>query len=74
MVLSLLLQLMIILLKINFKLLGGIHIMKTFNEEVKKIKLPDGYEPFSAVAVGYKENSSVLTPSKRNREVVNYIR
>ena len=46
----------------------------TLSDEIKKLKLPDGYEPFYAVAVGYKENDSVLGPSKRNREVINYIR
>jgi len=46
----------------------------TFNEEVKKLKLPNGYEPFYAVVVGYKEEDKVLAPSKRNMEVVNYIR
>ena len=46
----------------------------TFNEEVKKLKLPNGYEPFYAVVVGYKEDDKALAPSKRNMEVVNYIR
>lgn len=46
----------------------------TLSDEIKKLKLPDGYEPFYTVAVGYKENDSVLGPSKRNREVINYIR
>jgi len=44
------------------------------NEEVKKLSLPTGYEPFYAVVIGYKEDDKTLTPSKRNRDVVNYIR
>jgi Nitroreductase len=54
--------------------IGLVRFFFTFNEEVKKLKLPDGYEPFYAVAVGYKENKNVLAPSKRNRKVLNYIR
>lgn len=53
---------------------GLVRFFFTLSDEVKKIKLPDGYEPFYAVAVGYKENDSVLGPSKRDREVINYIR
>jgi len=44
------------------------------NEEVKKLSLPAGYEPFYAVVLGYKEDDKALTPSKRNKDVVNYIR
>lgn len=43
-------------------------------EEVEKLALPEGYEPFYAVSIGYKENSSVSGPSKRNQDVINYIR
>ena len=53
---------------------GFVRYFFTLTEEVKKLKLPDGYEPFYAVAVGYKEDESVFGPSKRNREVINYIR
>ncbi|MBB6630727.1 nitroreductase family protein [Clostridium algidicarnis] len=53
---------------------GFVRFFFTLAEQVKKLKLPDGYEPFYAVAVGYKEDDSVFGPSKRNKEVVNYIR
>jgi len=53
---------------------GLVRFFFTLNDDVKKLKLPDGYEPFYAVAVGYKENDGVLGSSKRNREVINYIR
>ena len=54
--------------------IGLVKFFFTCNEEMKKLKLPDGYELFYAVAVGYKENNNVLAPSKRNRDVLNYIR
>lgn len=53
---------------------GFVRFLFTLSVEVEKLKIPDGYEPFYAVAVGYKENDSILGPSKRNREVINYIR
>ena len=54
--------------------IGLIRYFFTFGDEVKKLQIPDGYEPCYAVAIGYKENDRVLGPSKRNKEVVNYIR
>ena len=54
--------------------IGLVKFFFTCNEEMKKLKLPDGYEPFYAVAVGYKANNNVLAQSKRNRDVLNYIR
>jgi nitroreductase len=53
---------------------GLVRFFFTLKDEVKKLKLPNGYEPFYAVSIGYKENDSDLVPSKRNREVINYIR
>ncbi|MCB2290152.1 nitroreductase family protein [Clostridium sp. CS001] len=46
----------------------------TLSDEVKKLKLPNGYKPFYAIAIGYKSNESILEPSKRNKDVINYIR
>ena len=43
-------------------------------EEVKKLNIPEGYTPHFAVAFGYKDYNQVLGPSKRNKEVINYIR
>jgi nitroreductase len=54
--------------------IGLIRFFFTFSDEVKKLQIPNGYEPLYAVAVGYKENDRVLGPSKRNKEVINYIR
>src|SRR6056297_1642522 len=54
--------------------IGLVKFFFTLNGEVEKFNLPDGYEPFYAVAVGYKKNDTNLGPSKRNMDVINYIR
>lgn len=46
----------------------------TLSSEVKKLNIPDGYEPLYSVAIGYKEDDTISGPTKRNKEVVNYIR
>ncbi|MCG0275468.1 MAG: nitroreductase [Thermosediminibacteraceae bacterium] len=43
-------------------------------EEVKKLSLPDGYEPFFTVALGYPDPAKQPRPIERRRNVVNYIR
>jgi len=43
-------------------------------ENIEKLDLPNGYEPFYAVAIGYKEDNIPTGPSKRNMDVINYIR
>ncbi len=53
---------------------GLVRFLFTLESEVQKFKLPEGYKPFYAVAIGYKNNSTILGPSKRNRDVINYIR
>lgn len=45
-----------------------------FEDEVKKLNIPEGYEPYYAVSIGYKKNESEKGPGERNRDVVNYIR
>jgi len=43
--------------------------------DVKKLKIPDNYQPYFAVTLGYKDNSvSVTTGPKRKPDVTNYIR
>nr|WP_255461020.1 hypothetical protein [Fusobacterium sp. IOR10] len=54
--------------------IGLVKFLFTIDEEVNKMNLPDGYEPFYAVAIGYKSNDISLEPLKRNQQVVNYIR
>lgn len=43
-------------------------------DEVEKLELPEGYEPLYVVVVGYKEDNSISGPTKRNMDVVSYIR
>lgn len=43
-------------------------------ENIEKLNLPEGYEPFYAVAIGYKGENVPTGPSKRNMDVINYIR
>jgi len=54
--------------------IGSVKFLFADKDEVKKFNLPEGYEPYYAVSIGYKENDTVLGPSKRNKDVVNYIR
>ena len=54
--------------------IGFVRFFFTLSEEVKKLNLPDGYEPFYAVAIGHKYNDTILGPSKREKDVINYIR
>lgn len=42
-------------------------------ENVEKLNIPEGYEPYYAVSIGYKEFSDVKGP-ERNKDVVNYIK
>lgn len=53
---------------------GFVKFFFALNDEVKKLKLPDGYKPFYAVAIGYKNMSADSGPSNRNKDVVTYIR
>jgi len=53
---------------------GLVRFFFTLNTDIQKLGLPDGYEPFYAVAVGYKENDSNLGPTKRDKDVVTYIK
>ncbi len=43
-------------------------------EGVEKLNIPDGYEPFYAIAVGYKQDKSAQGPSPRKGEVINYVK
>ncbi|MBT6774502.1 nitroreductase family protein [Candidatus Woesearchaeota archaeon] len=43
-------------------------------EEVAKLKIPEGYEPYYAVCLGYKNPDAKVIIKERNKEVVNYIK
>ncbi len=53
---------------------GLVRFFFTLSDEVKKLNVPNGYKPFYAVAIGNKYNDTFQGPSKRNKDVVNYIR
>ncbi len=43
-------------------------------EEVEKLGIPEGYEPFYGVLLGYRADDQPAFAPKRNMDVVNYIR
>ena len=43
-------------------------------DEAEKIGIPEGYEPYYGIALGYKSQDNQNSVPKRNYEVVNYIR
>lgn len=54
--------------------LGLITFFLKLEDEVKKLGVPDGYEPYYGVALGYNSTSEKRSAPKRNLDVVNYIR
>jgi Nitroreductase len=52
--------------------LGLLRFYFSIEEEVQKLGIPEGYEPFYGVAFGYKEKEQGKAP-KRNMDVVNFI-
>lgn len=42
-------------------------------EEVRKLGIPAGYQPYYGVSLGYKADEKTQPAPKRNRDVVNYI-
>ena len=54
--------------------IGLVRFFFTLDDEVKKLKLPNGYKPLYAVSIGYRNNDNIPGPSKRNKDVIDYIR
>lgn len=54
--------------------LGLVGFFFEFKDEVKKLGIPEGYEPYYGVALGYKATEKELIAPKRNLDVVNYIK
>lgn len=46
--------------------IGLITFFFTLNDEVKKLKLPSGYKPCYAVAIGHKNDASAIEIAKKN--------
>ena len=43
-------------------------------EEVKKLNIPEGYIPYYALCLGYKDTTKPVAVPERKRDVVNYIK
>lgn len=54
--------------------IGFVRYFFRLEDEVKNLKIPQGYEPHYAVSIGYKKNESEKGPGERNKDVVNYIK
>jgi nitroreductase len=54
--------------------LGLVSFFFKLEDEVKKLGVPEGYEPYYGVALGYKAITKEIVAPKRNLNVVNYIK
>lgn len=54
--------------------LGLLRFFFQQQEELTALDIPDGYQPYYGVALGYKGDDRQQPAPTRNREVVNYIR
>jgi nitroreductase len=53
--------------------LSFLTLIFTLPDEVKRIEIPEGYEPYYGVAFGYKNIEKELTAPTRNVDVINFI-
>lgn len=54
--------------------IGLIKFFFSLEDEVKKLGIPNGYDPYYGVALGYKLHDQKSITPERNLNVVNYIR
>ncbi|WP_010233279.1 nitroreductase family protein [Clostridium arbusti] len=54
--------------------LGLVTFFFQLEDEVKKLGIPEGYEPYYGVAFGHKTTEKKMIAPKRNLDVVNYIK
>ncbi|MCD4782557.1 MAG: nitroreductase family protein [Candidatus Eremiobacteraeota bacterium] len=54
--------------------IGLIRFMFLDEEEIEMFDVPEGYKPYYAICLGYKDLPEELPIPERNREVVSYIR
>ena len=54
--------------------LGLVTFFFKLEDEVKKLSVPEGYEPYYGVALGYKSTTKEILAPRRNLNVVNYIK
>lgn len=43
-------------------------------EKIENLETPEGYESYYAIAIGYKKDSTVIGPGKRNKDIIEYIK
>ncbi len=62
--------------EINAIIEAGIYAPSVHNSQglAQDIGIPDGYEPFHGIALGYKKEDASIPNPKWNYDVVNYIR
>lgn len=60
-------------LKIGSVWVGLIDYVFAVSEEVEKLKVPAGYQPYYAVCLGYSSEESKPTAPERRRDVMAYI-
>lgn len=54
--------------------IGLVRFMFIDEEEIKKFSIPEGYKPYYAICLGYKDLPEELPIPERNRDVVGYMR
>ncbi|AJA49574.1 nitroreductase family protein [Clostridium pasteurianum DSM 525 = ATCC 6013] len=54
--------------------LGLVRFFFELKDEVEKLGIPENYEPYYGLALGYKADTKNLTAPKRNLNVINYIK
>ncbi|MGB9840572.1 nitroreductase family protein [Thermovenabulum sp.] len=54
--------------------IGLVNFLFKIKEEVQKLSIPEGYEPFYAIALGYPDPSFQPRQIERKKDVVNYIK
>jgi nitroreductase len=54
--------------------LGLLTFFFSLEDEVKALGIPEGYEPYYGVSLGYKSSDKEMIAPKRNLDVVNYIK
>lgn len=55
--------------------IGVVNFFFTLQDEVKKLGIPDSYQPYFAVTLGYKDSSAAgIAAPKRKENVISYIR
>ena len=52
----------------------GLFFVTATKEELQKLSIPEGYEPFYSIAVGYKSPDHLYSAPRRKQNTITYIR